>query len=437
MIQRMKKTLGILLAASIGMQVLCSMPVFAEEQIEEVDAGAEELVSDAWIGVEASLMDDTILLQADPEQASGFYLNLSTIALTYYAELSVGNELEATALWKDTLDYDKDGWVTIADATALLTISAEVAVGNITVELPIQATTTTPVTTDSSETETTTTSVPAETTIPVSVPTETTPTSLETTVPVVTTPAPVSQTTTERTTTTVTTTTVPVVTTTAATTTTGVTLPSDVVARGIDVSMYQSYVNWDKVKKEGNVDFAIIRAGYGKYASQEDPYFDINMQNARAAGIDCGAYWFSYALTPEDAVLEAKAFLSVIKGYQFEYPVVFDMEYEKQAKLSREQASAIAEAFCSTMEKEGYYVSVYSYVSFLNDMFTDTIFEKYDVWAAHFNVSKPSFTRSYYGMWQYSSTSRVPGIDGNVDADYAYRDFPYLMKQFSLNGYTQ
>ena len=106
----MKKTLGILLAASIGMQVLCSMPVFAEEQIEEVDAGAEELVSDAWIGVEASLMDDTILLQADPEQASGFYLNLSTIALTYYAELSVGNELEATALWKDTLDYDKDGW---------------------------------------------------------------------------------------------------------------------------------------------------------------------------------------------------------------------------------------------------------------------------------------------------------------------------------------
>lgn len=433
----MKKTLGILLAASIGMQVLCSMPVFAEEQIEEVDAGAEELVSDAWIGVEASLMDDTILLQADPEQASGFYLNLSTIALTYYAELSVGNELEATALWKDTLDYDKDGWVTIADATALLTISAEVAVGNITVELPIQATTTTPVTTDSSETETTTTSVPAETTIPVSVPTETTPTSLETTVSVVTTPAPVSQTTTERTTTTVTITTVPAVTTTAVTTTTGVTLPSDVVARGIDVSMYQSYVNWDKVKKEGNVDFAIIRAGYGKYASQEDPYFDINMQNARAAGIDCGAYWFSYALTPEDAVLEAKAFLSVIKGYQFEYPVVFDMEYEKQAKLSREQASAIAEAFCSTMEKEGYYVSVYSYVSFLNDMFTDTIFEKYDVWAAHFNVSKPSFTRSYYGMWQYSSTSRVPGIDGNVDADYAYRDFPYLMKQFSLNGYTQ
>lgn len=436
MIQRMKKTLGILLAASIGMQVLCSMPVFAEEQIEEVDAGTEELVSDAWIGVEASLMDDTILLQADPEQASGFYLNLSTIALTYYAELSVGNELEATALWKDTLDYDKDGWVTIADATALLTISAEVAVGNITVELPIQATTTMPVTTDSSETETTTTFVSAETTIPVSVPTETTPTSLETTVPVVTTPAPVSQTTTERTTTVITTT-VPVVTTTAATTTTGVTLPSDVVARGIDVSMYQSYVNWDKVKKEGNVDFAIIRAGYGKYASQEDPYFDINMQNARAAGIDCGAYWFSYALTPEDAVLEAKAFLSVIKGYQFEYPVVFDMEYEKQAKLSREQASAIAEAFCSTMEKEGYYVSVYSYVSFLNDMFTDTVFEKYDVWAAHFNVSKPSFTRSYYGMWQYSSTSRVPGIDGNVDADYAYRDFPYLMKQFSLNGYTQ
>lgn len=138
-----------------------------------------------------------------------------------------------------------------------------------------------------------------------------------------------------------------------------------------------------------------MRAGYGKYVSQKDKYFDQNMQNAKAAGLPCGAYWFSYALTPEDAIKEADAFYEVIKNYQFEYPVSFDMETESQSKLSKEQVTAIIDAFCGRMESYGYYTTLYSYASFLNYKVGESIFDKYDIWVAHYNTSKPAFNRHY------------------------------------------
>ena len=93
----------------------------------------------------------------------------------------------------------------------------------------------------------------------------------------------------------------------------------------MDVSKYQTNIDWKAVKADG-IDFAMIRAGYGKVANQKDPYFEQNMKNAKAAGIACGTYWYSYATTPAEARQEAELFASVIQGYQFEYPVVLDIE---------------------------------------------------------------------------------------------------------------
>jgi GH25 family lysozyme M1 (1,4-beta-N-acetylmuramidase) len=202
---------------------------------------------------------------------------------------------------------------------------------------------------------------------------------------------------------------------------------------GIDVSVYQGAIDWEAAKADG-VEFAIIRAGYGKYASQKDKYFDTNMKNAQAAGLPCGAYWFSYAVTVEDAIKEADAFYEVIKDYQFEYPVSFDMEAEKQTKLTKDEVSAIIDAFCSRMESYGYYVSLYSYASFLNNKVTDDIFEKYDIWVAHYNTTKPSFDKKY-GLWQYSSTGKIDGITGNVDLDFVYMDYERIIKNVHLNGF--
>lgn len=202
---------------------------------------------------------------------------------------------------------------------------------------------------------------------------------------------------------------------------------------GIDVSQWQGNVDWSAVKNSG-VEFAIIKAGHGMYASQEDPKFDYNVQQAQANGIECGAYWYSYATTVEGAIAEAEACYSVIKDYDFTYPVYFDIEDPSQTHLSAVQISAMTEAFCSTLAAKGYRVGIYSYSSFLNTYIYESVREKYDIWVAHFGVSAPSYYNTY-GMWQYSSTGRVNGIYGDVDLDVSYVNYPYLLEyENALNG---
>ena len=239
--------------------------------------------------------------------------------------------------------------------------------------------------------------------------------------------------TTKATTTTAKTTAKPTATTTVITYATKPGIGAGAIFEGVDVSVYQGNIDWNKAKADG-IEFAIMRAGYGKYVSQKDKYFDQNMKNANAAGLPCGVYWFSYALTPEDAIKEADACYEVIKNYKLEYPVSFDMETESQMKLPKETVAQIIEAFCGRMESYGYYTTLYTYASFLNYKVDDRIFDKYDIWVAHYNTSKPAFNRNY-GLWQYSCTGSVWGITGNVDRDYVYLDYERIIKNAHLNGF--
>lgn len=239
--------------------------------------------------------------------------------------------------------------------------------------------------------------------------------------------------TTKATTTTAKTTAKPAATTTVITYATKPGIGAGAIFEGVDVSVYQGNIDWNKAKADG-IEFAIMRAGYGKYVSQKDKYFDQNMKNAKAAGLPCGVYWFSYALTPEDAIKEADACYEVIKNYKLEYPVSFDMETESQMKLPKETVAQIIEAFCGRMESYGYYTTLYTYASFLNYKVDDRIFDKYDIWVAHYNTSKPAFNRNY-GLWQYSCTGSVQGITGNVDRDYVYLDYERIIKNAHLNGF--
>ena len=239
--------------------------------------------------------------------------------------------------------------------------------------------------------------------------------------------------TTKATTTTAKTTAKPAATTTVITYATKPGIGAGAIFEGVDVSVYQGNIDWNRAKADG-IEFAIMRAGYGKYVSQKDKYFDQNMKNAKAAGLPCGVYWFSYALTPEDAIKEADACYEVIKNYKLEYPVSFDMETESQMKLPKETVAQIIEAFCGRMESYGYYTTLYTYASFLNYKVEDRIFDKYDIWVAHYNTNKPAFNRNY-GLWQYSCTGSVWGITGNVDRDYVYLDYERIIKNAHLNGF--
>lgn len=248
-----------------------------------------------------------------------------------------------------------------------------------------------------------------------------------------TTKASTTTATTKATTTTAKTTAKPAATTTVITYATKPGIGAGAIFEGVDVSVYQGNIDWNRAKADG-IEFAIMRAGYGKYVSQKDKYFDQNMKNAKAAGLPCGVYWFSYALTPEDAIKEADACYEVIKNYKLEYPVSFDMETESQMKLPKETVAQIIEAFCGRMESYGYYTTLYTYASFLNYKVEDRIFDKYDIWVAHYNTSKPAFNRNY-GLWQYSCTGSVWGITGNVDRDYVYLDYERIIKNAHLNGF--
>ena len=123
--------------------------------------------------------------------------------------------------------------------------------------------------------------------------------------------------------------------------------------KGIDVSTWQGNIDFAKVKASG-IDFVIIRAGYGREITQKDNCFERNYENAKAAGLDVGAYWYSYADSTEDAVREAKACMEVIKGKKFEYPIYFDLEEQSQFAKGKNFCDSVIKAFCGELEKNGY-----------------------------------------------------------------------------------
>lgn len=202
--------------------------------------------------------------------------------------------------------------------------------------------------------------------------------------------------------------------------------------KGIDVSKWQGEIDFKKVKADG-IDFVIINAGYGRFISQKDKCFEENYKNAKANGLEVGAYWYSYAVNSAQAKAEAETFLEAIKGKSFEYPLAFDIEDKTQVSLSKDVISEIIDTFCGYVEKQGYYISLYSYASFLNTKVLEETKKKYDVWLAEFDVSKPSYSGAY-GIWQYSSSGKISGISGKVDLNYAYKDYPTLIAQKGLNG---
>lgn len=203
--------------------------------------------------------------------------------------------------------------------------------------------------------------------------------------------------------------------------------------KGIDVSKHQGTVNWSHVKADG-VKFAIIRAGYGKQASQKDTQFEANYTGCKAQGIPCGAYWYSYAATPAEAKQEAAVCLSVIKGKTFEYPVYFDIEEPSVLAKGKAACTAIAKAFLEAVEQAGYFAGIYSSKAHLENCITEELRARYAVWVAHYGVDKTTY-HGQYGIWQKSSTGKVSGIRGNVDVNECYVDYPAAIKKKGLNGF--
>ncbi len=205
------------------------------------------------------------------------------------------------------------------------------------------------------------------------------------------------------------------------------------MSRGIDVSKHQGKIDWKKVRAS-EIDFAMLRAGYGKYNEQLDEFFEENYNNAKKAGVKVGAYHYSYAKSVDDAKKEAETFLKWINGKKLEYPVAFDVEEKSQSEKGKQFVSDIIRAFCEIVEKAGYYVCIYANKYWLDNFVDEDCKRKYDIWLAQW-TDKATYNGSY-GIWQYSSQGSVDGISGRVDLDESYKDYYRIIKSKGLNGFS-
>ncbi len=191
---------------------------------------------------------------------------------------------------------------------------------------------------------------------------------------------------------------------------------------GIDVSQWQGNINWSEVKKAG-VEFAMIRVGYRGSAAagklMADPYYKQNIEGALAAGIKVGVYFFSQAITVQEAKEEAQFTYNLIKDYNITYPVAFDSEYYNSDRdgradyLSATQRTLMANTFCIEMQRLGYKPMVYASTSFFQTDLQLSMLTKWQLWVAQYNTVITH--KGSYQCWQYTSTGKVNGINGNVD----------------------
>lgn len=190
--------------------------------------------------------------------------------------------------------------------------------------------------------------------------------------------------------------------------------------KGVDLSYCQEGISFPALKQAG-VRFAIIRAGF---STKKDVTMDKFVADCKKYGIDYGFYWYSYAMSIEQAEAEAEKCISVIKRQSPTYPVFFDMEEKKQISgLSTDTRTNMAIAFCEKIKQAGFKPGIYANPSFMENYYDKSrIVGKYDIWLAHWTNSPDCPSKYNYGqtMWQWG-LDRIVGYD--VDGDICFTDY--------------
>ena len=197
---------------------------------------------------------------------------------------------------------------------------------------------------------------------------------------------------------------------------------------GTDISKYQDYVDFVKLKKAG-IDFVMIRVGARGYGSGQiviDEYFLDNIKRATDAGLEVGVYFFSQAITVEEAVEEANVVLENIKDYKVSYPVAFDMEHvdndtARIDNLTKTDKTTITQAFLDTIRLAGYKTVIYGEKEWLIKEIDMSKLTGYDVWLAQ-TEDIPDYPYQFT-MWQYSTNATLDGIAGYANLNISFIDY--------------
>ena len=231
-----------------------------------------------------------------------------------------------------------------------------------------------------------------------------------------------------------------------------------VLKKGIDTSKYNHKtgatsndllpIDWSAIKAAG-VDYVILKAGS---SLGEDPAFEMDYAAAKAAGLEVGAYFYAYSTTVGGTVKDAEMLLEWLDGKQFEYPIYFDIEDTTLSGFSKEHLTDMCIAFCERLQSEGYYAAIYANNEWLYRLLdTDKIKSSFDVWYARYPLDtsgEDEFmldTEAFIwnveafgeqmGMWQYTESGRIDGVECKFDFSYAYKDYSGIMKKWGLNGF--
>ena len=196
---------------------------------------------------------------------------------------------------------------------------------------------------------------------------------------------------------------------------------------GVDVSSYQKEIDWKLVAADG-IDFAILRLGRRGYTEGGlfmDQTFEANLQGALDAGLEVGVYFFSQAITPEEAEAEASFVLDALGGRKISYPIAFDWEPiapgndARTDGLDNDTLTQCAGAFCAKIREAGCTPAVYFNQSLGYLRYDLRELTEYNLWLAEYDT-KPDFYY-HFDLWQYSATGQVNGIQGNVDLNLDFR----------------
>jgi lysozyme len=204
------------------------------------------------------------------------------------------------------------------------------------------------------------------------------------------------------------------------------------VKKGIDISHFQGAIDWKKVKNDG-VEFVMMKATQGTNYKYAD-YFRNQAPLALGNGLDVGAYHYGTFSTIPEAITEAKYFLSVVKDFKLTYPLVLDIEENKE-KVSKTQLTSAAIAFMEVLENAKYFTMLYTGENFLTSSLDADKLKPYAKWIANYGkkLNVPA------DMWQYASDGKVDGISGDVDLNWSYQDFASIIANMNkplIQSYT-
>lgn len=197
---------------------------------------------------------------------------------------------------------------------------------------------------------------------------------------------------------------------------------------GVDISKYQDYVDFVKLKKAG-IDFVMLRVGARGYGSGQivlDDYFLENIKRASDVGLEIGVYFFSQAVNEAEAVEEATIVLEHIKDYKITYPVAFDMEHiendtARTDNLTKAEKTTITKAFLDTIQNAGYKAIIYGNKEWLIKEIDMSKLTAYDVWLSQME-DIPDYPYKF-AMWQYSTESTIDGIAGYANLNISFIDY--------------